>query len=66
MDKFQSESTRQLSEEAMAEQIREDICTGADGTEICCGVIGEIGCTWPLKGALLLTVCVYGGRGDYC
>ncbi|KAL8596654.1 hypothetical protein ACOMHN_032596 [Nucella lapillus] len=48
VDAFQSESTKKLSEEAMASRIREDLCSGADGTEICCGVIGEVGCTWPL------------------
>ncbi|KAK7101101.1 phosphotriesterase-related protein-like [Littorina saxatilis] len=49
VDSFQTESTRQSSEEALAARIRDDICGGADGTEICCGVIGEIGCAWPLS-----------------
>lgn len=48
VEKFQTESTKQMSEETMAAQIREDICSGADGTDILCGVIGEIGCSWPL------------------
>ncbi|KAK7501098.1 hypothetical protein BaRGS_00007583 [Batillaria attramentaria] len=48
VDGFQTESTRQLTEEAMAALTRENITSGADGTEICCGVIGEVGCTWPL------------------
>lgn len=48
VDPFQTESTRQLTEEAMASVIREEIISGADGTDICCGVIGEVGCSWPL------------------
>ncbi|XP_076441313.1 N-acetyltaurine hydrolase-like [Babylonia areolata] len=37
-----------MSEEAIAAQIREDICSGVDGTDTCCGVIGEVGCSWPI------------------
>ncbi|XP_076440280.1 N-acetyltaurine hydrolase-like [Babylonia areolata] len=48
VDGFQTESTKQMSVEALAAQTRENICSGADGTDICCGVIGEVGCTWPL------------------
>lgn len=55
MDGFQTESTRQLNEEAMAARIRQDITAGADGTDICCGVIGEVGCTWPLTGKFTLS-----------
>jgi len=32
----------------LAKQIVEDITVGVDGTGIKAGVIGEIGCTWPL------------------
>jgi predicted metal-dependent phosphotriesterase family hydrolase len=43
-----------MSEEAMAAQIRDDICGGADGTDIRCGIIGEIGCSWPLTGTCVI------------
>lgn len=36
------------SVEDLTRQIVEDITVGVDGTGIKCGVIGEIGCTWPL------------------
>ncbi|KAL5017086.1 hypothetical protein ScPMuIL_006675 [Solemya velum] len=37
--------------EKMAEMMKSDILDGADGTDIKCGVIGEIGCSWPLRGS---------------
>ena len=36
------------SVDELARQIVEDITVGVDGTGIKAGVIGEIGCTWPL------------------
>jgi len=36
------------SEDDLVEQIVRDVTEGVDGTEIRSGVIGEIGCTWPL------------------
>ena len=42
----------------MVNQIREDICSGADGSEFRCGVIGEIGCTWPLTGVSDILISV--------
>jgi len=38
-----------MSEEAMAEEIVADFIRGADGTGIRAGIIGELGCSWPLK-----------------
>ena len=36
------------SEDDLARRIVADIREGADGTDIRAGVIGEVGCTWPL------------------
>jgi len=36
------------SEEDIANEIISDIVTGMDGTDIRAGIIGEIGCSWPL------------------
>ena len=41
--------------ESLAEQIQAEIESGADGTDIKCGVIGEIGCSWPLQSKLILS-----------
>ena len=38
----------QSSEEQLAEQIVRDVTEGVDGTGIRSGVIGEVGCSWPL------------------
>ena len=37
-----------LTEDAIVEQIVRDVMEGVDGTVIRSGVIGEIGCSWPL------------------
>ena len=37
-----------LSEDAIVEQIVRDVTEGVDGTGISSGVIGEVGCTYPL------------------
>ena len=37
-----------LTEDDIAKQIVRDVMEGVDGTVIRSGVIGEIGCTWPL------------------
>ena len=34
----------------MATHMRTEIVEGCEGTGIKCGVIGEIGCNWPLEG----------------
>ena len=36
--------------DALSRRIVDDISNGADGTGIKAGIIGEIGCTWPLTG----------------
>ncbi|XP_067677442.1 phosphotriesterase-related protein-like [Haliotis asinina] len=46
---FQTESTKALTSEAMADCIRHDVLEGVGKTGIKCGVIGEIGCAWPLE-----------------
>jgi len=38
-----------LSEEAIAEEIVADFIRGAEDTSIRAGIIGELGCSWPLK-----------------
>ncbi|XP_035683857.1 phosphotriesterase-related protein-like [Branchiostoma floridae] len=37
-----------LTEEQLVSTIVNDITRGADGTDVRCGVIGEIGCSWPM------------------
>ena len=37
-----------MNVEAMADVIRNDIINGWDGGSAKCGVIGEVGCSWPL------------------
>ncbi|GFS34926.1 phosphotriesterase-related protein [Nephila pilipes] len=44
----QSQSVISMKVEEMAAKIRDDILNGIDDTGIKCGVIGEIGCSWPL------------------
>ena len=36
------------SEDDLVRKIVEDIRQGADGTDVRAGIIGEVGCTWPL------------------
>ncbi|CAI5788815.1 phosphotriesterase-related protein isoform X1 [Podarcis lilfordi] len=43
-----SPETRAMSVEQLTEVIVNEILHGADGTDIKCGVIGEVGCSWPL------------------
>lgn len=45
---FQDEATLALPVEALAETMIAEVTQGARGTEIRCGIIGEIGCSWPL------------------
>ncbi|KAK3089946.1 hypothetical protein FSP39_007871 [Pinctada imbricata] len=40
--------TLKMTEEEMVENMRTDILHGADSTNIRCGIVGEIGCSWPL------------------
>ncbi|XP_064652122.1 phosphotriesterase-related protein-like [Lineus longissimus] len=45
----QQASVASMTIEQMSEVMMSDLTQGADGTDIKCGVIGEIGCTWPLE-----------------
>ncbi|XP_072044261.1 N-acetyltaurine hydrolase-like [Amphiura filiformis] len=38
-----------MTEEELVNRMVEEITVGADGSTTKCGVIGEIGCTWPLR-----------------
>lgn len=44
----QSQSVLNMKIEDMAAKMREDLLVGIDGTGVKCGVIGEVGCSWPL------------------
>ncbi|XP_073190215.1 N-acetyltaurine hydrolase isoform X2 [Lepidochelys kempii] len=43
-----SSETQAMSVEQLTDIIVNEILRGADGTDIKCGVVGEIGCSWPL------------------
>jgi phosphotriesterase-related protein len=45
---YQDAATLALPVEALAQTIIAEMTTGARGTSIRCGIIGEIGCSWPL------------------
>jgi phosphotriesterase-related protein len=42
-------SLEQKSAEEIAEEIERDIIMGVGNTKVCSGIIGEIGCSWPLQ-----------------
>ncbi|XP_042905701.2 N-acetyltaurine hydrolase [Parasteatoda tepidariorum] len=44
----QSQSTLHMSVETLCEKLRQDLLVGMDGTNIKCGCIGEVGCSWPI------------------
>nr|XP_005906450.1 PREDICTED: phosphotriesterase-related protein isoform X2 [Bos mutus] len=48
VDATHSSETRAKSVEQLTDVLVNEILCGADGTSIKCGVIGEIGCSWPL------------------
>ncbi|XP_075684855.1 N-acetyltaurine hydrolase [Rhinoderma darwinii] len=48
VDATHSPETRSKSVEQLTEVLVNEVLQGADGTEIKCGIIGEIGCSWPL------------------
>ncbi|XP_055285304.1 phosphotriesterase-related protein isoform X2 [Moschus berezovskii] len=48
VDATHSSETRAMSVEQLTHVLVNEILCGADGTSIKCGVIGEIGCSWPL------------------
>ncbi|XP_051872718.1 phosphotriesterase-related protein isoform X1 [Pristis pectinata] len=43
-----SPETRNMTVENLTDILVNEILHGADGTDIKCGVIGEIGCSWPI------------------
>ncbi|XP_010165504.1 phosphotriesterase-related protein isoform X2 [Antrostomus carolinensis] len=43
-----SSQTQAMTVEQLTDVIVDEILNGADGTDIKCGVVGEIGCSWPL------------------
>jgi phosphotriesterase-related protein len=47
-DAYVDEATKSLPVEALAELIESQVTRGAWGTTIRCGVIGEIGVSWPM------------------
>ncbi|MBN1829163.1 MAG: aryldialkylphosphatase [Deltaproteobacteria bacterium] len=46
----QDQDIDRKSEEEIGEEIAKDIQDGVDGTGVKAGIIGEIGCSWPLQG----------------
>ena len=45
---YVADSIRELPSEALAEVIESQVVDGAWGTDVRCGVIGEIGVSWPM------------------
>ena len=48
VDAAQPEEVATMSEEAITDQITEEVVSGVGNTGVKAGIIGEIGCTWPL------------------
>ncbi|XP_046884260.1 phosphotriesterase-related protein [Hypomesus transpacificus] len=48
VDCTHSESTKKMTVEKLTDVIVSEVLHGADGTDIRCGVIGEIGTSWPI------------------
>ncbi|XP_062423709.1 phosphotriesterase-related protein isoform X2 [Rhea pennata] len=48
VDSTHSSHTQAMTVEQLTGVIVDEILSGADGTNIKCGVVGEIGCSWPL------------------
>ncbi|KAM4908252.1 N-acetyltaurine hydrolase isoform 2-T2 [Sylvia borin] len=48
VDSTHSAQTQAMTVEQLTEIIVDEVLKGADGTNIKCGVVGEIGCSWPL------------------
>jgi phosphotriesterase-related protein len=47
-DAYVDEATKAMSTEALADLIERQLIEGCWGTDVCCGVIGEIGVSWPM------------------
>uniref|UniRef100_A0A3Q3KLD3 N-acetyltaurine hydrolase n=1 Tax=Monopterus albus TaxID=43700 RepID=A0A3Q3KLD3_MONAL len=48
VDCTHSEATKEMSVEKLTDSIVSEVLHGADGTDIRCGMIGEIGTGWPI------------------
>ncbi|XP_066054476.1 phosphotriesterase-related protein isoform X2 [Chamaea fasciata] len=48
VDSTHSAQTQAMTVEQLTKIIVDEVLKGADGTNIKCGVVGEIGCSWPL------------------
>lgn len=48
VDATHSDETRKMTVEKLTDIIVSEVLHGADGTDIRCGVIGEIGTSWPI------------------
>ncbi|XP_042672979.1 phosphotriesterase-related protein [Centrocercus urophasianus] len=48
VDSTHSSQTQAMTVEQLTGIIVDEILHGADGTDIRCGVVGEIGCSWPM------------------
>jgi len=49
VESAQIDAVRNMDEQAIQENIIKELTVGVDDTEIKAGIIGEIGCTWPLE-----------------
>jgi phosphotriesterase-related protein len=46
---YPKEAMEAKNEEQVANEIIQDVIAGVGGTGICSGIIGELGCSWPLR-----------------
>ena len=53
--------THMLTVEEMTNQMIQDIEVGAEGTDIKCGVIGEVGCQSPITGGFIYIYVLING-----
>jgi len=61
---FQNPALLDLSVEQLADVMRSEIVDGCvDAPDIRCGIIGEIGCSWPLHGEFDSLLSIYGTFG---
>ena len=51
IDATHRDDMSKLKVSELAQEMTHDILEGCDGTNIKCGVIGELGCSWPLTGS---------------
>ncbi|XP_033123441.1 phosphotriesterase-related protein-like [Anneissia japonica] len=49
-----------MTEEEIVTEMKSDLTEGADGTNIKCGVIGEVGCSWPVHPNEQKVLCASG------